>query len=382
MKIVNNQLSIINRKGAALLVVLFIVMTVTILSLGFLSQSDTELACGENMLLRTQMDYLAESGLEHARGLLLSPQDITDEYWEGATGQQLVAGDDYYDVNVVKLGECNYQITSLAYREKGGEQVGRSSLQAELRLDPCIAYWQTDNQSISSAVTINGDVYCDDDLFIAGIVYGDVYARKQIIGSAAGQEYRFVSSPPVSLPGLAYSDFDSTYYIGSTQYSVGSISAEPDDITLGPTVGNPAGIYYRDGDLLVEDNVHITGMLVVKNDLKIREDGNLTVTAVKNFPALLVGHDIQVENDGAVLSITGFAQVGHHIDMKNIAGSSINVLGALYVLGDGIKNTNGCSVIIITAAPNKAAIQIWPTSDNAERWSPAADAFFKSIERN
>ncbi len=64
------------RKGVALLVVLFIVMAITILSLGFLSRSDIELACGENMILRTQMDYLAESGLEHARGLILNPQDI------------------------------------------------------------------------------------------------------------------------------------------------------------------------------------------------------------------------------------------------------------------------------------------------------------------
>ncbi len=64
------------RPGVALLVVLFIVMVITVLSLGYLSRSDVELACGENMILRTQMDYLAESGLEHARGLILNPQDV------------------------------------------------------------------------------------------------------------------------------------------------------------------------------------------------------------------------------------------------------------------------------------------------------------------
>ena len=69
MRIINNQLSIINQKGTALLVVLFIVMAITILSLGFLSRSDVELACGENMILKTKMDYLAESGLEHAKDL-------------------------------------------------------------------------------------------------------------------------------------------------------------------------------------------------------------------------------------------------------------------------------------------------------------------------
>ena len=63
-----------HRRGVALLVVLFVVMVITILSLGFLSRSDGELACGQNMVIRTQMDYLAESGLEHAKGLILRKQ--------------------------------------------------------------------------------------------------------------------------------------------------------------------------------------------------------------------------------------------------------------------------------------------------------------------
>jgi len=128
-----------HRSGMALLVVLIIVMAITILSLGFLSRSDVELACGENMILRTQMDYLAESGLEHARGLILNPQDVSSEYWTGSDGLQLVSGNDYYDVNVVKLGECNYQLTCDAYRMKNGERFGSSRLTGELRLDPCIA---------------------------------------------------------------------------------------------------------------------------------------------------------------------------------------------------------------------------------------------------
>lgn len=115
-QIVNSQLSIVNRRGAALLVVLFIVMAITVASLGFLSRSDVELACGRNMVLRTQMDYLAESGLEHARGLILNPQDVDSEYWTGAEAQQLVAGStEYYDLEVVRddsdpMDRCNYTI--------------------------------------------------------------------------------------------------------------------------------------------------------------------------------------------------------------------------------------------------------------------------------
>jgi len=370
------------RRGMALIVVLIVIMAITVLSMGFLSRSDVELACGENMILKTQMDYLAESALEHAKGLILNPQDVASEYWAGAEDQQLVAGsDDYYDVNVAKLGELNYRITSTAYREKGGEQIGCSSLTAELRLDPYIAYWQSGDQPISSQVTITGDVYCNSNLVIGGVVNGDAYANGSIAGNAIGQEYANVSSPPVGLPGLVYSDFDSTYYIGSTQYSVGIIgAADLNDITLGPTAGNPAGIYYYDGALNLRGNIYITGMLVVRTDLLLGNNANATITAVKNFPALLVGQNIIMLNNNPTLSITGFAQVDGHIDMGDKTGSSINVLGALYVLGGGIMNTTGC-IVEITAAPDKAAIEIWPEPGTAQRWSPAAGAFFKGIER-
>ena len=41
-------------------------------------------AGGQNSELRMAMDYLAESGLEHAKGLLLNPQEISGDYWTGA----------------------------------------------------------------------------------------------------------------------------------------------------------------------------------------------------------------------------------------------------------------------------------------------------------
>ncbi len=146
----NKNRNKIKRKGVALLVVLFIVMTITILSLGFLSRSDVELACGENMILRTQMDYLAESGLEHARGLLLNPPDPNLGYWTGAEHLQIVENsNDYYNVDVNQLpfvdpcdpNVCDYEIACTAYREKYGEKVGESILKAELHIDPNIAYW-------------------------------------------------------------------------------------------------------------------------------------------------------------------------------------------------------------------------------------------------
>ncbi len=371
-----------------MLVVLFIVMAVTILSLGFLSRSDIELACGENMALRTAMDYLAESGLQHARGLILNPQDVGGEYWTDAARQQLVAGgNDYYDVAVTKLSNCNYRITSNAYREKGGERTGRSSLTAELRLDPCIALWTGTSWNSESKTTVNGDVYCNGDLSDSfwgyAVINGDAFARNDITISAAGSENAHIAQPPVALPGLSVSDFSSNYYIGTGNYSVSVVPGH--NFPAGyhyPSAGNPAGIYYCSGDVNMPSNVNINGMLVVNGNLKIKGTNNV-ITAVKNFPALLVSGDLMMES-AATLEINGLAQIGHGVVIKNGATDvHITVSGALLILNediDGLISSDG-STVNITAVPDKAAIQVWLTAGTPTRWSPAGGAFFRSIKR-
>ncbi len=389
----NNQLSIINRKGAALLVVLFIVMAITILSLGFLSRSDVELACGENMILRTQMDYLAESALEHARGLILNPQDVAGEYWTGDTGQQLVDGSsDYYNVTVKRHDSgsgpaytyrCNYDVNSTAYRLKNGEEVGRSSLTAELRLDPAVGCWANGNTTISGSTTINGDVYCDGNLTNEGTIRGDVFASGTITnsvmsgGTITGSQNENVSSDPVDWPGLAVADFDTTYYVGSNNYTAQTLTLDDYNNVSLPTspVGNPKGVVWCDNDITLSGNVSINGTLVVNGNMTIRGTGN-TIAAVKNFPALIVNGNLTIESSGQ-LAINGLAQINGDISVNNSA-SRLTVFGALFVNGN--LNVSAGSVNI-TAAPARASLETWPTAGNPARWTPAGGAFFKSIER-
>ena len=91
------------RPAVALLIMLFMIMAITALTLGYLARSDVELASATNIELKTELDYLAESGLEHARGLLLNSKGVDTNatgYWTGGTAQQLLTGDDYYDINI------------------------------------------------------------------------------------------------------------------------------------------------------------------------------------------------------------------------------------------------------------------------------------------
>ena len=340
------------RKGSALLVVLFIVMAITILSLGFLSRSDVELACGENMILKTQMDYLAESGLEHARGLILNNNDFSEGNWQ--LSDRLYDGNDYYNVNVVKLGECNYKITCDAYREKNGEKIGQSSLKAELRLNPCIALWTAGSSSISADTTINGDVYCGGSFTNDGEIKGDVFASGDIINN----------EPSGSITGQIYAN-------GTKQIDVNWPNLEivyfPSDVCV-PDVNN--------GNVeLIDQNLTVNGTLAVDCNLIIK-GGTIRIIAPKNSPALLVGNKLTLEN-GAVLEVNGFAQTANGLSLES--GTEAKISGALFIIGTG--GINGDGKVTITADPAKASLQIPPEKGGPITWSPAAGAFFKSIGR-
>ena len=316
------------QEGAALLVVLLVVMAITILSLGFLARSDVELACGANMILRTQMDYLAESGLEHAKGLILSPQDVSSQYWTGALRQQLVAGSaDYYDVVVVRDDPnlCNYFITCDAYRERNGEEIGRSGLKAEVRLDPCIAFWAGKGTTVWQRITINGDVYCNGTLTNEGVINGDVFVGV-LNGSIAGQQ-KAVGDLSLEWPEVTVGDFTS-------RYSVQPIGSSLSGVTFGPY--NPVRVCYNGaGDVELNGNVQIDGMLVVEGDLIIGGAGNV-ITAAKNLPALLTTGDLIIESGGG-LNIDGLAIVEGQVRVSGGAGD-ISIVGGLFS-GEGIAET-------------------------------------------
>jgi len=370
--------------GVVLPLVLIILMAIAIVSMGYLWRSDLELAYGRNMVLRMQMDSLAQSGLEHAKGLILNPQDVPSEYRTGNFRQQLLPeSDDYYDVNVVRLSECNYQIVSTAYRLQGDELIGCAALKAELRLDPCIAYWQRGNTVIPPQAGIRGDVYCGGRLAVQGIIDGDVFAATKIdiAGRASGQKHSFAATAPVISPELVPADFTSHYYIERRVYMVDVIGTDVlCDVQLQPTALNPASIHYCTGPLRLKKRVEIHGMLVVEQDLVIEDECDVVVKAVKNFPALLVGHDVKMKGTGQHLRIEGLTQIGRCIDMGNEVGNTVQVTGALCILAGGLEQTTG-GALVIKAGPDKAAIQVWPAPGTAKRWSPAGGAFFKSIER-
>jgi len=377
-----------NRRGVALLVVLFIVATISILSLGFAIKADTELSCGRNVELRMDMDYLGLTSLNYAKSLVLNPQDVTtgaDGYWQGDTDLQIEASEDYYDIQVVRslkgdTPECTYDISSQSYRLEDGIRISETKLQGQLRLDPFIAFYSVDSTFIPTRFTVYGDVYCGGDLWVYGKVKGDMFANSFTDNFAEidGQFYE-QSKANVSWPDIYYWRFEPSYYIDTVRYWPALLGGTYSDRIWGPTAGNPAGIYYRDGNLRIEGNVKINGTLVVNGDLDI-VNGSLEITAMKNYPALIVEKKTKMDNSGS-LKATGLVQT-YEMEIKNDA-SNLIVTGGLYIFKNGLNVEGGYpGSITVRGDPMKASIKLMSTAVNMMEWSPVGGAYFKSIKRD
>ena len=132
-----------------MLVVLFIVMAIAVISSGFIARSDAALQCGRNYLLRNEADYLAWAGLEHAKALIVSPENagVLEDDWSQAEFQLEGGGSQYYDLAINSPVETvaadpndpstyTYSIQSAAYDNAGGAARARSVLDATLFYDP------------------------------------------------------------------------------------------------------------------------------------------------------------------------------------------------------------------------------------------------------
>jgi hypothetical protein len=361
-----------HKQGSALLVVLFIVMAITVLSLGFLSRCDTELACGQNMVLCEQMDSLAYSGLEHAKGLILYPQDIpATGYWTGGSAQQLAAGDDYYNVNVAMHNaindadptyRCTYDVNSEAYRLKNGAKVGKSSIKAELRLDPCIAYGSKVSASIPSRIIICGDTYCSGSILNMGTINGDIFTSALSGSGTVSGQTKAVTEATVAWPN----DVTVANFTSSTNpaYSVTSIAATVSGFQSAPYT--PPKVYYCNGTMKLQGTVTIEGMLVVQGDLTVSGTAN-NINAGKNLPALLVTGDLIID-DGGELSINGLAVVKNRVRIRASAGN-------FYVYG-GLFAENGLFETAADSSGNANTALLY----NCPTWRPSGGHTNGAIE--
>ncbi len=308
-------------KGIVLLIILLVVAAITVVGLGFIVRGDTEFACGQNIELKADMDYLAESGLEHARGLIMCPQDIATEYFTGATAQQLYTGSDYYDVNVSKLSECDWQITSSAYRKVAGVTGAQSSLTAEMRLDPDVAFWSGTSVSLSPVLIINGDVYCNGVITNQGSINGDCFADL-LTGNAASGSVNPKTDLQLVKPTISAALLTSNFT--TLPLLVSSLT----DTSLSLLT-----VCYRNGNLEIRKNVTINGCLAVNGNLTVTGNSNV-ITAKKGVPAIFVSGNLIIQ-ENAELNCDGLVFVNGLVELPSTSSYAnlMTITGSLFTNG-------------------------------------------------
>lgn len=124
-----------------MLSVLFIVIAIVVISMGYLHRADMAMASGHNMTLRTQSDYLAWAGLEHARALVQSSEPNAPLGHWSASGLQLESGSNlYYDLSIgdpnLTAGIYSYPFACEGYALSGTAKQARSILEGRIVYDP------------------------------------------------------------------------------------------------------------------------------------------------------------------------------------------------------------------------------------------------------
>ncbi len=336
-----------------MLVVLFIIMAVTILSLGFLARSDVEMLCGKNMVTYTQVGYLSESGLEHCKALVLNPHDLSSDFSTPFTAQdQQLDGDsdDYYNITIKRdanyTERCNYIFTSTAYREKAGQRFGNSVLRADFRVDPAIALWCSDDTVINGNTSIYGDVYCGNELDNNGDIKGDIFAELLTgTGSKAGQLYE-PNQTDINSP-----DLDMVFFV-------------------------PTYVPDANGNVEIDTDTIVKGSLIIDANLIIKSGCTVEIDPGKNEVGLFVTGSVDI-NDLSTLQVEGLAKVKDSVIVRG--SSRLEVTGALFVGTGGLR---GSGMVTLVADPIAASIKVNKGFGDTENYIPAAGGFFKKIERS
>ena len=168
-------------------------------------------------------------------------------------------------------------------------------------------------------MTVYGDVYCGDDLHVDGNIKGDIFADSYDDHSAEidGQFYDIDDyDSNVLWPGINSWRFEPSYYIDTERYWPVIVGPTNNNVKWGASSDNPAGIYLCYGDYQLTGDVTINGTLVVTGNLEIKT-GPLKITAIKNYPALIVEGKITIADAGS-LETTGLVQTRRlRLDREN-----------------------------------------------------------------
>jgi hypothetical protein len=313
------------RGGFALVQVLVVVAIAAVLGMAMLSGSALQVQQSANEGLAAEAEQLAESGVNLAMYYLQYPARapaLKNGYWPG--GLELPLGGKSKgraDVTVTRDATDTqvYYVTSSG-KAKGsgaGEQIVRT-VKAELRVRPGLQVRHGLLSAVNLTLGLNvkvtaGNVIVDGALTNYGVILNVASARSFPVLGSILKILTLAPTAKVEVPRPETIERYETYvYADGRAYPREALaSSSVAGATLGPSAGNPMGVYFAPGNLTLGDNVTINGTLVVEGDLILNGSG-VKITAPAGQPALIVTGDIRTRSIKS-MTVNGVTWVGRSI---------------------------------------------------------------------
>ena len=324
-----------------------------ILGAALLTNTITQEQVSFNQIRSYQADAIAEGGMNLAVYYLLNPSKAPVlniyGYYSEQTGIALSSGTVTTKVSLVNNTIDTYKIVAT------GTAGTAQSLALSRTLTGTVVIR---NAAITNAVTANGPLTIPSNFSITGNVSVNgaltVNTGAKITGSAmattagtnkgtiTGGPIVLVTSPAISVTpnatlqnyltyqyfnGVSWGTYSATnLFLYAPLGSLGGLFP----ITLGPTILNPAGIYYSYDDLALNGNVTIKGTLLLSGANLWIEGKNNYITGRNGYPALIVQGSIYMSGTNCGLTATGITWLsGAFKRSGGTSGSAMTINGAL-----------------------------------------------------
>ena len=340
--------------------VLIVLSIAVVLGSSYLSMASTKVQSSQNYALSARVRYLAESGIEHGMYILetnpdrfsgisrtnpLGPfyaDDSQDGYYISAEADSVVTGRYTLFAKGASLGLMQesqatvYRSSARMFDVKHGLTMGISSA------------------TLPTSLKVKGDMYVNGSVVNYGHVEGSVKATGNI-----SDPYHFISgnltpnAPNEDIPKIKMA-LDKMYDLGGAncqaeERKLKTLSAN-DPLTKGGaiTLTNPGGVVIlnpTNTSVTLPDNLDFTGTIIVKGDL-ILGGRNITLTAVKGFPSLIV-HGKIIVKDTTGATINGVVD-----STGGICAASVSMPNARTTINGGLVSDSGGYDYYLSGTPN------------------------------
>jgi Tfp pilus assembly protein PilX len=365
------------RRGIALVLVMLVMAIVAVMAYAMLSASSVQATAGGNGAAAAVARAQAESGIHLALYELLNGNvSSSGVMWTDVTFSTTASPQTTMPGSVtVQIGALTNHCVSVVSTGSSGSSSGGGAVTRTITAEVQVGspYQVNEAGAFNTTVTLASNVTftsatatapalaASGNIINSGHINGNVVIPNSSTFSGStpsGGSVTNSSSSPAPINGV--NDYSQPYTYQGVTYNPVAITSPIGVITnLGPTAGNPLGIYYCAGSLSVTKSLTINGTLQVAGNLTNTSAISITPLspqASTYLPALVVTQKVTMSGHTAALTANGVVYAGTGLfGVTTNASTNVTINGALLINTGGI-NGSFAGTAAVTYNPTYANV--------------------------